>query len=117
MKKVMLIAALLAMVLVAAVPAIAQVSQGVGAAEQESGGAGISFEVSNEGDSSNQCVGANQFANTGNVSNSQGVLQYASEADDFEFGGNEVSFSPEFEQACEQSVEQAAAASSTTVLK
>ena len=117
MKKLMLLATLLTMVLVAAVPAIAQVSQGVGAAEQESGEVEVEFSVENTGDSSNQCVGANQFANTGNVSNSQGVLQYASEADDFEFAGNSVSFSPEFEQACEQSVEQSSAASSTTVSK
>ena len=115
MKKVMLIAALLAMVLVAAVPAIAQVTNEVGAAEQESGEVEVEFSVENTGDSSSQCVGANQFANTGNISNSSGVLQYASEADDFEFAGNEVSFEPEFEQACEQSVEQSSAASSTTV--
>ena len=117
MKKVMLIAALLAMVLVAAVPAIAQVTNEVGGNEQESGEVEIEFSVSNEGDNSNQCVGANQFANTGNIANSQGVLQYASEGGDFEFSGNAVSFSPEFEQACEQSVEQSSAASSTTVTK
>ena len=114
MKKVMLIAALLAMVLVAAVPAIAQVTNEVGGNEQESGGAGVGFEVANAGDNSNQCVGANQFANTGNFANSQGVLQYRS-AGDVEFSGNEVAFAPEAEQACEQSVQQSSSASSTTV--
>ena len=116
MKKVMLLAALLAMVLVAAVPAIAQVTNEVGGNEQESGEVEIEFSVSNEGDNSNQCVGANQFANTGNIANSQGVLQYRSEGD-VEFAGNEVAFAPEFEQACEQSVQQSSAASSTTVAK
>ena len=109
----MLLAALLAMVLVAAVPAIAQVSQGIGAAEQESGELEIEFEVANEGNNSNQCASPLQFGNTGNISNSQGVLQYASEADDFELAGGETVFTPEFEQACEQAVQQSAAASSS----
>ena len=113
MKKVMLLATLLTMVLVAAVPAIAQVTQEIEAAEQESGGVGIGFEVSNEGNNSNQCAAPLQFGNTGNISNSQGVLQYASEADDFELAGGETVFAPEFEQSCEQAVQQAAAASSS----
>ena len=113
MKKIMLIAALLAMVLVAAVPAIAQVSQGVGGAEQESGDVEMEFSVSNSGDNSNQCASALQFGNTGNFANSQGVLQYASEADDFEFSGNEVVFEPSLAQECEQAVQQSAAASSS----
>ena len=113
MKKVMLLAALLAMVLVAAVPAIAQVTQEIEGAEQESGEVEIGFDVSNEGDNSNQCAAPLQFGNTGNITNSQGVLQYASEADDFELAGGETVFAPEFEQACEQAVQQSAAASSS----
>ena len=108
----MLLAALLAMVLVAAVPAIAQVEQEIGAAEQESGGVGIEFAVENTGSSSNQCAAPLQFGNTGNISNSSGVLQYASTADDFELVGNETVFAPEFAQECAQEVQQAAAASS-----
>ena len=41
-----------------------------------------------------------------------GALQYASEADDLEFGAGEFEFAPENETACEQAVQQAAAASS-----
>ena len=109
----MLLAALLAMVLVAAVPAIAQVEQEIGAAEQESGGVGIGFSVENTGNNSNQCAAPLQFGHTGNITNSQGVLQYASEADDFSLTGNATTFAPEFEQACEQAVQQSAAASSS----
>jgi len=53
-----------------------------------------------------------QFGNTGNFSNQQGALQYASDADDLEFEGGEISFAPENETACDQAVQQSAAASS-----
>ena len=131
MRKVLMLAAVLAMMLVAAMPAIAAqqnnnnggqqnnnndgdgVSQDIGAAEQESGDVEIGFDVANEGNNSNQCAAPLQFGNTGNISNTQGVLQYASEADDFELTGGETVFAPEFEQECEQAVQQAAAASSS----
>ena len=139
MRKVLMLAAVLAMMLVAAMPAIAAqqnnnnggqqnnnnggqqnnnndgdgVSQDIGAAEQESGDVEIGFDVSNEGNNSNQCAAPLQFGQTGNVNNSQGVLQYESEADDFELTGGETVFAPEFEQSCEQAVQQSAAASSS----
>jgi hypothetical protein len=53
-----------------------------------------------------------QFGQTGNFTNQQGALQYASDADDLEFAGPEIEFAPENETACEQEVQQAAAASS-----
>ena len=57
-------------------------------------------------------LGQQQFGQTGNFTNQQGALQYASDADDLEFGAGEFEFAPENETACEQEVQQAAAASS-----
>ncbi len=109
----MLLAALLAMLIVAAIPAIAQVSQET-EQEGESGEVDQSFEVSGSGDNSNQCVGIQGVANTGNAQNNTNILQYASEADDFEFEevGGTITVSPTNTTECEQMVNQAAAASS-----
>ncbi|MDP8974025.1 MAG: hypothetical protein M3N45_12860 [Actinomycetota bacterium] len=113
MKKLMLLAALLAMLIVAAVPAIAQIGT-EGEQEAESGEVDQSFEVSGSGDNSNQCVGIQGVANTGNAQNQTNLIQYASEADDFEFDevGSTITVSPTNTTACEQMVNQAAAASS-----
>ena len=112
MKKWMLMAAMLALVLVAAAPVVAQVGFGIGDAENESGEIETenSFEI--EGDNNNACLGQLQFGNTGNFTNQQGVLQYASDADDIELSGPDIEFAPENETACEQEVQQSAAASS-----
>ncbi len=111
MKKLMLLAALLAMVVVAAVPAIAQVSQGDFEQETETGGVGQSFEVVNEGNNSNQCAGIQGVANTGTNQNFQAFLQYANEDPEVEIeeAGN-FTISPESETSCVQGVNQAAAA-------
>ncbi len=69
MKKLMLLAALLAMVLVAAAPALAQVVEEFEIEEAESGDAEPEIEVANKGDSVNQCVAILQSTNTGNVQN------------------------------------------------
>src|SRR5215203_5873300 len=69
-----------------------------------------SFEIS--GNNNNACLGQQQFGQTGNFTNQQGDLQYDSDADDLEFAGGELEFAPENETACEQAVQQAAAASS-----
>jgi len=53
-----------------------------------------------------------KFGQTGNVSNQQGTLQYASPGGDNGFAGPATSFAPENETECEQAVQQAAAASS-----
>ncbi len=111
MRKLMLLAAVLAMVAVAAVPALAQVSFGLGDQAAESGSVEQEFSVSGAGDNSNQCVGFQGFGNTGNLQNAQGALQYASEGD-VAFEGGGFAFAPESELECQQSVEQAAAASS-----
>ncbi len=112
MRKLMLLAALLAMLIVAAVPAVAQISQ-ENEQESESGDVNQSFEISGGGDNSNQCVGVQGIANTGNSQNQTGVLQYGSDADEFEFDEVDTSIevSPENSTTCDQQVNQAASAS------
>jgi hypothetical protein len=112
MKKLMLLAALLAMLIVAAVPAIAQIGQEA-EQETESGEVDQSFEVSSTGDNSSQCAGIQGVANTGNAQNQLDLIQYGSEADDFEFDevGSTLTVSPESSTTCDQQVNQAASAS------
>jgi hypothetical protein len=112
MKKLMLLAAVLAMVIVAAVPAIAQIGQEF-EQETESGDVDQSFTVTSTGDNSNQCAGIQGVANTGNAQNQIGLLQYASTADDFEFDevGSNIDVSPSNTTTCDQQVNQAASAS------
>jgi len=141
MRKIVLLAALLAMLLVAALPALAADDRGNGdnnnnhrdnnrnnnhhngggdpaitqesEQETESGDVDQSFEVSNTGDNSNQCVGLQGVANTGNAQNQLDLIQYGSEADDFEFDevGSTITVSPENATTCDQEVNQAASAS------
>jgi uncharacterized membrane protein len=112
MKKLMLLAALLAMLAVAAVPAIAQISQ---ESEQEGESADVdqSFEVTGGGDNSNQCVGIQGTANTGNTQNQIDLIQYDSEADDFEFDevDSSIELNPTSTTECTSEVNQAASAS------
>jgi len=112
MRKLMLLAALLAMLVVAAVPAIAQIDQ-EGEQESESGDVDQSFEVSSTGDNSNQCAGIQGVANTGNAQNQIDLIQYGSDADDFEFDevGSNIDVSPSNSTECDQQVNQAATAS------
>jgi hypothetical protein len=111
-KKMMLLAALLAMLIVAAVPAIAQIGQEA-EQESESGQVDQSFEVAGSGDNSNQCAGIQGVANTGNAQNQIDLIQYGSEADDFEFDevGSTLTVSSENSTTCDQQVNQAASAS------
>ena len=80
--------------------------------EAESGDVSQSFNVSNTGDNSNQCAGVQGVANTGNAQNQIGVLQYGSEADDFEIedSGSTITVSPVNATQCDQQVNQAAVA-------
>jgi hypothetical protein len=112
MKKLMLMAAMLAVLALIAAPVVAQVAFEIGDTENESGGIGTSNELEIAGNNNNACLGQQQFGQTGNFTNQQGALQYASGVDDLEFGGPEIEFAPESETACEQAVQQAAAASS-----
>ncbi len=111
MKKLLTLMAVLAMLTVAAVPAIAQIGQ-ESEQETESGDVDQSFTVTSEGDNSNQCAGIQGVANTGNAQNQIGVLQYGSEADDFEFDevGSNIDVSPSNSTTCDQQVNQAASA-------
>jgi uncharacterized membrane protein len=110
----MMLAAMLAMamVLMAALPAIAQVTQGT-EQEAESGEVDQSFEITGEGDNSNQCAGIQGTTNTGESQNVLDVLQYESTADDFEFEevGSDITVSPTNTTTCDQQVNQAASAS------
>ena len=112
MKKLVLLGAVLAMVALLAAPVIAQVAFEIGDTENESGEIETENSFAIEGNNNNACLGQLQFGNTGNFTNQQGALQYASEVDDLEFGAPEIEFAPENETACEQAVQQSAAASS-----
>ena len=113
MKKLILIAAMLALVLAIAVPAIAQVNNGIGQ-EQESGNVTGSFSVQQSGSNSNQCVTPQQFGNTGSEQNAQGVLQYNSVVGgpfgSIEPEGSSFTFAPSETAPCTQQVQQSAAA-------
>jgi len=117
LKKLMLLAAMLALVLALAVPAIAQVGFGAGQGTDDTGDVSLDTSVESSGNNSGQCAFPLQFGNTGNFQNFQGFLQYDSIADDVEFSaGDGFSFAPEQGTTanpieCIQSVEQAAAAS------
>ena len=111
MKKLMMLAALLAMLAVAAVPAIAQIGQET-EQEGESGELNQDFSATQEGDNSTQCVGIQGAGNTGNSQNVIDLIQYGSEADDFEFEevGSDITVSPTNTTSCDQQVNQAASA-------
>ena len=115
MKKLMLIAAMLALVLVVAAPAIAQVTQAIGQ-ESESGDVTDTFTATQSGNNSSQCVTPEQFGNTGSLQNGQGVLQYNSTIKgpfgDIEQEGSTFTFSPTLTATCDQKVQQSSAASS-----
>jgi hypothetical protein len=78
--------------------------------EAESGDLEFEADISLSGDNSNQCAPVVQFGNTGNVQNAQTLTQYFSFAEDIDVEGGFISFEPEFENSCEQAVQQAAAA-------
>jgi hypothetical protein len=112
LKKLMMLAALLAMLGLAAIPAMAQLDQGT-EQEAESGELDQSFEVSGSGDNSNQCAGIQGVGNTGNSQNVIDLIQYGSTADEFEFEevGSTIDVSPTSTTTCDQQVNQAASAS------
>ncbi|MDQ3841823.1 MAG: hypothetical protein M3262_04650 [Actinomycetota bacterium] len=112
MKKLMMLAAIMALALVAAVPAIAQVSSELGQ-ETESDDVALGFSVENTGDYASQCTPAVQFGNTGNFNNGSSFVQYDGELDDFEPGGIEFAVEPSSEVACPSTIQQSSAASSS----
>ena len=106
----MLLVAMLAMVLIAAAPALAQVGQGFSERRITSGKSSPSFSVSNKGNNVNLCPTAQQVGQTGNVANEQGVTAYQSRVDDVDFSGSELTVTPSVTAECTQTIEQAAAA-------
>ena len=110
MRKLMLLVAMLAVVLVAAAPAIAQVAQGFSESRVTSGKASPSVAVSNKGDNVNMCPTVQQVAQTGNVDNEQGATQYQTKTDDISFSGSEITVTPSETATCTETIEQAAAA-------
>ncbi len=113
MKKLMLLAASLAMTLMVVAPATAQVSQRSDQ-EGESGQIGQEFSVTGSGGSANQCAALLGGAQSGNSQGQIGAIQSdESEAGDFEFedSGSSVTLTPEQAEECEQIINQAAAAS------
>ncbi len=94
LKRWLLLAALVTMVVVAAIPAVADTSttQNVGKgvtqdhnSESESADMGQTFEVTGSGDNSEQCAGVQGVGNTASQEGGINLIQYDSEADDFEF--------------------------------
>ena len=111
MRKLMMLVAILAIVLVAAAPALAQVSQEFSERRITSGKASPSFSFSNKGDNVNACPTEQQIVNTGNVANEQGVVQYVSKVDDIDFTGSSITIDgASVTGTCTQTIEQAAAA-------
>ena len=122
MRRIILAFALLAMLAVAAVPALAQVDQEF-EQDADSGDVDQSFDISSEGDNSNQCVGITGNANTGNAQTQFGATDFGNvngfdrfdrdrRFGDFDFDDSEATldvggFSS---TSCDQEVNQAAAA-------
>src|SRR5919199_1126143 len=106
----MLLVAMVAMALVAAAPAIAQVSEGFSERRITSGKASPSVAISNKGNNVDLCASLLQAAQTGNVANEQGATQYNTKTDDIDFTGSNITLTPDLVQTCTQTIEQAAAA-------
>ena len=111
MKKLIMLAAIMALALVAAVPAFAQLESGI-EQEPESDDVALDFSVENSGNYASQCTPAIQFGNTGNFENASSFVQYSGEADDFEPGGIEFGVEPTSDVTCDRTVQQSSAASS-----
>ncbi len=81
--------------------------------EAESGDIDQSFDVSQTGDNSNQCVSTQGVANTGNAQNVIDLTQVDGDADDFEFDevDSSIEVSPTNTTECTSEVNQAASAS------
>jgi hypothetical protein len=107
MRKLMLMVAMLAVVLVAAVPALGQ-SQGFSESRDKSGSASPSGKVSNSGDNANLCPTAQQVAQTGQVLNEVGAVQVNSKGKPGP-GGSNLTIEPSSTETCDQTLRQAAA--------
>ena len=90
-------------------------NDGFGDFEQDadSGDVDQSVDVTGGGDNSNQTVGLQEVANTGNAQDQIGITQIGSDADDFSFedSGSSIEVSPTNTTTSDQKVNQAASAS------
>jgi hypothetical protein len=115
MRKFMLVVAMLAIVLVATAPAIAQVGQGFSERRIQSGPSSPKVEIKNSGDNVNLCASPQQIGQTGQVANEQGALPFQSKVDDIDFSGSSLTVGTENAPAtltatCTQENRSAAAA-------
>jgi hypothetical protein len=110
MRKLMMLVAMLALVVVAAAPAIAQVTQGFSEKSTKSGGASPAVKASNSGKNFNFCPTDLQHVNTGNTLDEQGEVQNKSTSDGPGFGGTDLGIVPTETGTCDQTMRQAAAA-------
>jgi hypothetical protein len=115
LKKLMLLAALLAMLAVAVAPALAQISQ-EGEQDTESGNLNQAAPVTGGGDNSTQCANVQEAGNTGNAQSQNQVIQYASEGSPSPSGTATITVNPNEEVngpifTCTAAVNQAASAS------
>ena len=107
----MLLGAIVAMVVVATAPALAQpITQEFSERRDTSGTATPKVAISNKGNNVNLCAQLQQAVNTGQVLNEQGVVQYLTKTDDIDFTGSEIGLTPSETAECTQQLSQAAAA-------
>ena len=135
MRKFVLLAALLAILIVAALPTFAAADNnhndnnknnhnhnngGSGdpvisqdnEQNADSGDLNQTSTITGGGDNSNQCVGQQITGNTGNAQNQTNILQYASEGEfGFDNSGSTIDVNPVNTTHCDQQVNQAASAS------
>ena len=111
LKKLMMLVATMAMGLLIAAPAIAQVGQ-ESEQEGESGEVDQSFTVTGSGSNGNSCAPLQGSAQSGNSQNQGNVVQERSDSDDFEFDevGSDIASSGSNSTECIQEVNQAASA-------
>ena len=111
LKKLTMLVAIMAMGLLIAAPAIAQVGQ-EGEQEGESGEVDQSFTVTGSGSNGNSCAPLQGSAQSGNSQNQGNVVQERSASDDFEFDevGSDIASSGSNSTECIQEVNQAASA-------
>jgi hypothetical protein len=107
-KRIMLVLSLVGVLAIAAIPAMAQVSQEFSERNIRSGSASPSFRFSNSGNNVNACPTDQQVANTGNVANEQGVTQYDTDTGDISFDGSSITIEPTVDSSCTQSIDQVA---------
>ena len=104
-----MVAAMLALALAVAIPAIAQsIGQGL---EPTSGNVALKDVAENSGNYASQCTPDSQFGNSGNFDNSPAILQYGGRSGGIEPGGVAVTDEPTVTVSCDRSVMQSSAAS------